>query len=228
MAVSPVSNASGSGTSGTASVTRGTVSDGDLMFLYLLCSDPTATPTDPAGWTRVGTNQSDTTATADCVAALYRRVASGEPASYSITLAIGTAGWSLLHLAFSGQDATTPLNASNQSGDTALSTHVTASITPTVANCLIVSFFGLDGAVASPNPYWTPTAPAAELVEVTGGSDTHQGVNTEQQTTAAAVTHTDVGGDTDAAAMYIIAIAPSTAAVPYVIPPDPYYVAKRA
>jgi hypothetical protein len=145
MAVTPVSNASGSGTSGTASVTRGTVSDGDLMFLYLLCSDPTATPTDPAGWTRIGTNQSDTTATADCVTALYRRVASGEPASYSITLAIGTAGWSLLHLAFSGQDTTTPINASNQSGDTALSTHVTASITPTVANCLIVSFFGLDG-----------------------------------------------------------------------------------
>jgi hypothetical protein len=226
-AVTIVSSASGGGTDAAPTVTRGTVADGDLLLLHLVTSDPTATATTPTGWTLIPSGGSQQDSAADTIGYLWSRVASGEPTSYSTTLAL-SAGWSLSVVALRGQDATSPINASAQSGDAAGTTHTTASITPTVNGCLIVSFFGVDGAVGSPAPYYTPGGTAVELIDFTGGSDTHQSINIETQATAAAISHSvTTGADSDSAAMFIVAVAPGAAAagrVPSVIrplrPPD--------
>jgi hypothetical protein len=115
----------------------GTTTNDVLIAGITVRGTPTITP--PAGWTLIRSDANSTTITQ----ALYRKVAGGsEPASYAwtfnhpIVAAVGGIA------AYSGVDTSTPVDVSGGQANASSTTVTAPSVTTTVANTLVVGFFG--------------------------------------------------------------------------------------
>ena len=129
------------GTTIVCNVPAGTVNN-DGMLLCVTVRD-VITVTTHASWTLVGSALSGTGATS-CRKYVYSRVAASEPASYTITISSAIEATAEM-LSYSGTSTTALVNASLGTIDTDADTSLTAdAITTTVANCMIVGFFGVD------------------------------------------------------------------------------------
>lgn len=116
----------------------GTV-DGDLLLACVAVANGLGaagfTFTTPSGWTQVGTK-----ATVGFVAAaVYRRVASGEPADYTFAGVGGYNNFVGCIQRVNAIDGTTPINTDAQ-GSASVADPVVPSVTTTVANCLVFYF----------------------------------------------------------------------------------------
>jgi hypothetical protein len=172
------------------------VTTGDLL-VAILSSDENATVTPPAGWTSAGGN------TANAVFLnVFTKVANGsEPASYTFTLPAGStdsAVATILAVQAGSYDTTTPLYGLTVGGSgTAASAHTAPSVTPTVADSLLVSVWANagsgGGAYTMPgsmterfdrNDGWVTMAVGTEALT----STTATGTRTATSTTAAGAT----------------------------------------
>ena len=134
-------------TSITVSKPSGVTTNDVLLGMVSVRSGPTITP--PSGWTLVRSDVNGTSLTQ----AVYRKVAGGsEPSSYSwtfdgpVSAVVGTI------VAYSGVNTGTPVDVSGGQAN-ASSTSVTApSVTTTVANDMVVGFFGTSTTPRSRHP----------------------------------------------------------------------------
>jgi RHS repeat-associated protein len=95
--------------------------------------------TPPAGWTLVRSDASGTTITQ----AIYRKVAgASEPANYTWTFAGPVTGTVGAIVAYSGVNTTTPVDVSGGQANASSASVTAPSVTTTVANDMLVGFFG--------------------------------------------------------------------------------------
>lgn len=89
--------------------------------------------------------------------AYYKICGGSEPSSYTWSWAGGTGRGAFILAAYSGADGTTPINAYSHNTDSAVdATMRSTSLTPSVANCMIVAMFGvanISGAITQPSGY---------------------------------------------------------------------------
>ena len=129
------------GTTIVCGVPTGTANDDGMLLCVTVRSSSTVTT--PSGWSLVGSALSATD-TDSCRKYVYSRVAASEPADYTITISLATEATAEM-LSYSGTATTGLVDASG--GTTALSadTSLTANaITTTVADTMIVGFFGVN------------------------------------------------------------------------------------
>ena len=133
-------------TSITVSVPAGTV-DGDLLVAFVATRDAISQDVNVHGsWTAVN-NVSQVTGTSGIFARCMRRIASGEPASYTFTFAGSVANATAEIHRVIGHDGTTPIDASAVAAlaATALDADPDApSVTTTVVNTLVFAWVGHD------------------------------------------------------------------------------------
>lgn len=122
------------------------VTDGDLIYVAFV-SGTDHTRTTPAGWTAVGNVQTSTDN--DGCISIIKRVASGEPASWTFTSYFAANESGIVGcVAYFGdgggtlQDAAAPVGRSYVYDPS--STFTTGSITPDSDGCRVVAFYGVD------------------------------------------------------------------------------------
>lgn len=103
---SKVSVASGGATSAVITVPAGTV-DGDELILFAGPTYNTHVLTDPAGWTALGS----TSTNGSYGMKSYRRVASSEPANYTLSWANNTQDLDVVMVCLQNPDASTPYDS---------------------------------------------------------------------------------------------------------------------
>jgi len=152
-----------SGTSITVNKPAGTV-DNDVMILAINARTGTGFNfTPPAGWTSI---RKDTEAVSPAeTKELFRKVASGEPADYAITISASVDGCCAAILSFSGVDTTNPIDVDGGNfTDVDTTINRANSITTTVADTMIITTHcfpssGTDGSA------WTPPSGMTEAIE---------------------------------------------------------------
>ncbi len=134
---------------------------GDVMLASLDVRG-TSTVTAPAGWTLIRTD----TYTSSLRMHVYWRLATGsDPATWTWTFSGSRLAAGVIH-AYSGVNATTPIDASGGQPAAAPSPTSTApSITTTVANTMLVAFYA-----NLANTTWTPPAGFVERADLIGTS----------------------------------------------------------
>lgn len=161
------SNNAGGATNITMTVPTGVV-DGDLMIMAVACRGGNL-PFPVTGWTQLDTNYNGS----NMSTAIYWRVASSEPASYSVSWNASTVKASGVIIAFSGADTgTTPAwirGTSQTSATWGQNTTTSSFASQTIASVLIVS--GPAGTTYSADSSFGPNAPEpAAQAASTGGS----------------------------------------------------------
>ena len=160
------------------------VVDGDVMVMTAAIqswADPPTSPPDintvlnpPAGWTLVRkTYLGDppcSLAPHSQVLHTWYKVASGEPASYTLTFPVVSINKLAVVgiLAFSGVDTSNPIDAEGGQANCPSSPNVTApSITTTTANTWLVGGFAVNA--GAPSPTYTPPPGMTERVDLVAG-----------------------------------------------------------
>jgi hypothetical protein len=159
------------GINNTSSVSRPTVTAGDLMLMFVVVDYANATFTPPSGWT-LG-DAYDNNGAFNSEARWYWKIAgSSEAASYSVTISGNPGGnntGGAVIAAWSGAHQTTPINAyaQTQSG-TGATTIPCPSVTTTVADTTLVCFYGDRGDFSSTT--YTPPSGMTERFDDRFGS----------------------------------------------------------
>jgi hypothetical protein len=184
------------------------VVDGDLLIMFGIwpANGPFTTLAFPTGFTQLWNTQ--VSATQAFTTGCAWKIASSEPSSY--TLSYGGAGdrSSVTIIAIQGAAGNTPHKASNTTNATAGTSFATPSVTPTVANCLILALMGTyvggNGTVS-----WTPDAAFTEYEDF-ANTNNKSGCEAEYktQTIAAAVSATASCNSSAGRSAGILAIAP--------------------
>lgn len=132
------SSTSGAGASPVSVPKPAGVADNDAMLMEFTIDDSGGTVTTPTGWTYVDdiVNGGGLFRTY-----LFRKVAAGEPANYSVSFTVATTGAGAI-VAYSGVNTTTPIDTYAESAPGATATPASPSITPSVNDCMIVALFG--------------------------------------------------------------------------------------
>jgi len=183
----------------------GTV-DGDFILVAFVTDAVHVVNSVIAGWTQIGTTQ--VTGTDTSVTLVYKR-ASSEGASWTFTDLFtashnGIAGV----IVYDGVNASVPLDvAVVQGAGTNNTVHAAGPITPTSANCMIVSFFGADpGGEYTGTPDDSPAC--TEKLEVTNGTVGFLYAQEHLQTAAAEETHQVTISSSDLTSWFIVALRP--------------------
>jgi len=137
--------------------------NGDVMWAWINLRWNSTVTTAPSGWTLIDSFQ-QTGGTQGGNWYLYRKVASGQGASYQWTFSQTQNHWACI-VTTRGADTTTPLNAGGTINSTlASTTHAMTAITPTVANTLLLAFYSGRHGSATPSAY-TPPSGMTEYVD---------------------------------------------------------------
>ena len=181
--VGTATTAANSGTMVTINKPTGVVS-GHLM-IALITENETSNNSDidagdivaPAGWTPLGTSSIEFGAdngNNEAVASVFYRIAgASEGASYAFTLDPQATGGYGTIFAYSGVDATTPIDASGAFSAGATGTALSAtSITTTTANAMVFMLTATSQGAAITISGWTTTSPGA-LTEIVDASTTN-------------------------------------------------------
>lgn len=111
------------------------------VLLAAVSVDQTPTITPPAGWTLV---RSDANGTTQTQAIYWHAAGASEPATYTFTFGAPVASAVAGLVAYSGVDTTSPIDVAGGQSNAASSSITAPSVTTTVANTMLVGFFGLD------------------------------------------------------------------------------------
>ncbi len=136
------------------------VQDGDIMVAFLTHSLSAAViSATPSGWTSLIADPNP----ADFSCVCYRKIkASGD--SSTPTWTWDQAGnWTVDLIAYSGEDQTTPINASGGNQIAAANTITTPSLTPSVDNTMMAAFGAVDATGGART--WTESGAMTERVE---------------------------------------------------------------
>ena len=207
-----VQNTSGSGTI-TIAKPSGVV-DGDLLVAFF--SEDTDTPriTAPAGWspmagTGINADGSIVVGTSAVLQCFYK-VASGEGASWGFTPSTSYTGVSGV-VAYSGGDTSTPIDVAAGTSTASGTNHTSASITPSVANTMLVGIWMVDSNAANS---WS-SADMTERIDQSSGATQYVTLALYDLAYAstAAVSKTATFTATDRAAVLLLAIRPASTAI---------------
>lgn len=206
---------SAQGVTSTVVSTTG-VANGNLMLMFVSKDGgSSSTITLPAGWTQIATAVYDDPPGPSQRMVVAQRIASSEPANYTVTSTGGGAGGCNVHLLwYSGFDTTTPINVyANQNSTTGTSPIpiTVPSATTTVANTALVGF----GVQANGASTITFTPPAGwTLGQQQDQAWTHTVIITNTQAAAGATgvqnIASSVGGNNCA---FVVAIASPSAGI---------------
>lgn len=135
--------------------------DGDLLLAVCFADPDGAAVTAPAGWTLVG---SAFAPAGIGFGRVYRKAASGEPASYTFTGSAGSSN-NVIVLAVTGHDSATPIDVAATWGSGAASaSHIAPSVSPTGSDSLLVcGWYGLTTGAAST---YTPPGTMTERADL--------------------------------------------------------------
>lgn len=144
----------------TINVPSGVANDDDLWLIVIhdasLTGVGSVTITNPAGWTLI--DQQSMTWTPACVSngglgKIFRRIASSEPSSYTVTVAHGTngdLGTSAMMLAYIGADTTTPEDVTGSSTTGVVVSPQSPAITTVTDHAWVLSIAGnVEGALTA-------------------------------------------------------------------------------
>lgn len=207
-----VQNTSGSGTI-TIAKPSGVV-DGDVLIAFF--SEDTDTPriTAPAGWspmagTGINADGSIVVGTSAVLQCFYK-VASGEGASWGFTPSTSYTGVSGV-VAYSGGDTSTPIDVAAGTSTASGTNHTSASITPSVANTMLVGIWMVDSNAANS---WS-SADMTERIDQSSGATQYVTLALYDLAYAstAAVSKTATFTATDQAAVLLLAIRPASTAI---------------
>lgn len=200
-----ISTGTGTDATGEGTIPVGTAA-GDLMIAFVAHSASTATITgEPSGWTLQEADPNPADFSLWCYT---RKWQSGDTNPTWTFSAAG--GWTVDIVSYSGVDTTTPVNA-DVGGQAAAVNAITLSVTPSVANCMLVAFGDVDATGTLRT--WTEDGSMTERLEqldnamhrvvadelLSGGSGASQ-----SRTLTFIGTAQDVGG-------FLLALAPSAA-----------------
>lgn len=160
MAVAVQSSSTNTSTDTTPDGNRPTgTTDGDLLLAALFVSQGATISAVPSGWTLIREDTSGTSART----ALYWKIASSEPATWTWTISTSAnAGVHVLRL--DGHDPISPINQHSGQGNTS-STSVTApAVTPSTNDCLLIGWFHV-----AANATFTAPASMSEVTDAVGG-----------------------------------------------------------
>lgn len=207
----PQSGINGAGNSVSVSVPAGVV-NGDLLMAAIsgfgsVGATPSA-PTTPSGWTKIG-EASTSGSNGNINTGWYYRIASSEPANYTLANSGGDTYIDADIIAFSGVDATTPFNLTGLSATGKTGTASSAALGSTTRDgCWQVVHLCAYDALSG----GTPSGFVGDLGYDGVPNDTilcHQVIATAGPTSTAS---TAVGAGSDAWAVWAAAIQPPAAA----------------
>lgn len=161
MDVSVRASSQGKSASGAVSVAVPTGAQSGDLLVALHFTDifgNTTGMTAPAGWVQSGTTYTGTTGS--LLGKVWTKAYAGEAGPYSF----GNPDTSVVIIAcVTGHDTSTPVNITPVWGDggTSQTAHVAPSVTPTVANALLICGYG--STVASGSPAYTPPSGMTEI-----------------------------------------------------------------
>lgn len=176
MAITFVAATSGDNLAGATStmiisVPAGVV-NGDIMLVGMTIRDNNPTWAAQAGWTSLRIDNEGT----QSAQAIYYRIASSEPASYTFNLpSSGKASGGIM--AFRGVNTSSPIDVSGGQGNTGANVNCDApSVSTTGANDMLVGFFGttFEGATFTP-----PTGMTEAFDHPSGAGFNNSGCSTE-------------------------------------------------
>ena len=139
------------------------VQNGDVLYMAVYLTASTGSITIPTGWTALYSNSVPTSSTSSH-ASLFRRVASSEPSSYTLTVSSGRVSASMV--ALTGVDTTVPEDVTAWQGDSTAGLTATVPSVAARQSSLYLSWRGGrvlgNGAVA----VWAPDGGETERVDV--------------------------------------------------------------
>jgi len=159
------------------SVPSGTVNGDGLILAIAVRGGSGTTVNTPAGWTQELTQNQGTGPRLS----IFRRVASSEPANYTVTWSGGSFDAAGGIYAAQGSDTTTLVDASGSQGNASSASVTAPTITTTVADCLLL-FFG----AAQAGPTWTADGAMSERWDVQSSGGTKISSTCDDQTLGAA------------------------------------------
>ncbi len=124
------------------------VADGDLL-LWAFASNVVAQPSTPSGWQ---VWQTTVTSGSSSGLTVFYRIASSEPADYTVT--VTSSAWLGLMAAWRGVDQTTPKDVTN-STKTATSVTTVPAITTATGGAMVVTFSNMRTASGVTNTTWS-------------------------------------------------------------------------
>jgi hypothetical protein len=164
------------------------VVDNDVMLAFVSWWTGTLTP--PAGWTQVGTTESWAASGDTAKMAVYRKVASGEGASYTWTNSSSPNEIYVTIRAFYNVDTTTPIDVFSQTSTTSQGTSVVGnSVTTTTTNTMLLFFGSRMNNGINGNPI-TPDGSMTEISDINAGSGWTRHFVDEQAVAASGATGT--------------------------------------
>jgi hypothetical protein len=190
------------------SVPAGVV-DGDILLWRLTIDRTSVTATTPSGWTLEDGPRDQTGAARSY---LFSRIASSEPANYTITLS-GAAHGSAIMIAYTSVDATDPVEQVAGSVSASTATPQTSALTPGGDGYTLVGFFGCDSATTKLpiDPDTSPVATERGETEQNSGTRFYATYVEEYlQTTAASETLSLTTAGAEIWMMQLVSLAPAT------------------
>jgi hypothetical protein len=201
ISIRAMTTATSFGTTTTINLPAGTV-NGDVLVMFISRNSTSATTaTAPAGWSTIF----NTSATNG--ASIFWKVASSEPASYTVTLGSTVNAGTVSLFTLANAAFTLSVTIRHSSATSSTPTMGTAS-TPTSDNSIVFSMVTLNnsGAVTMSNTY---NAPMIEQTDLNAGGPhtSYQSVGSDIQTSRSAVTPSSTLNFALAWDMYMLAIA---------------------
>lgn len=209
----PVTYRADSTNTGVSSSATGAVSAevqvGDIQIASIIATSSGTTITAaPSGWTLIRGN----TPTGFRTFQYWKVRASGDTSSPAWTLS-GNDGWGVDIWAGSGQHSTSPINVQNGAVNTS-SNSLAVSVTPTVADCMLLMYGAVETGTGGQGRTWTQTAGMTERIDAT--FDTYYRCLADQALTGGSGTAQSrtatVTGSTANLSVHLVAIAPAPAA----------------
>ena len=185
------SNTFSAATSVVVDKPTGTV-DNDVLILVVTINVLTAITA--TGWTLV----QDTDDGATHRIATYRKTAATEGANY--TISFGAASGSAIIATYIGVDTAAVVNASNENTTASSTSHTTASITPNITGCRLITVFSLNNGASS----WT--APSGMIERKDLASTYTTSIDDVQYDSTSAITKTGTSAAAATGLTHIIAL----------------------
>jgi len=191
---------------------------GDLLIVQLGSdrNTPTTVTSTPTGWATIPgtTNPTIHPGTQDCLAFYYYKwLQAGDPelsgTSPVWTFASASAGAAIM-ASYIGTDPTNPIDTAASSGTLSGTSHVTSTITTSVANCMIVGGVIMDkSGSTSPGAYYTPPGSWDERIDIEESTIFVESTFADIiQSASGAISGTFTSFDGDASVEFIVALRP--------------------
>lgn len=204
-----VASSTGTDSSGEGTIPSGTATN-DIMLAFVVHNSSSATISVAAsGWDLL----IDDPNPADYSLWCYKRIFASGDSNPTWTFSVA-GNWTIDIVSYSGNDTTTPIDASGGNQSAAVNTKTTASLTPSVTGCMLVAHGSVDASGSART--WTETGAMTERVE-TADNQLHRLLAEELLSTSGSGVTRDltVSGTAQDLATFAVLIRPAAGGTQY-------------